>query len=210
MVGLTLGLSTLLVGAGIGLAILVVILLYSVGVFNKLVSLRERFKNAFAQIDVQLVRRYELIPNLVETVKGYMKHEKETLEAVISARNAAMSGLQAAKANPGNPQAMQQLMSAENQLGGVLGRLFAVAEAYPDLKASANMQQLTEELTSTENKIAYARQAFNDGATIYNEYKKQFPQLIVAALTGHGEHAEYLEFEQSKIEAAQDAPKVSF
>lgn len=210
MPGFTLGLSSLLIGMMVGLGLLLVLVLYCVGVFNKLVALRERIKNSFSQIEVQLVRRYDLIPNLVETVKGYMKHERETLEAVISARNAAVSGLEAAKQNPGNPQAMQQLMQAEGQLGGVLGRLFAVAEAYPDLKASANMQQLTEELTSTENRVAYARQGYNDTATGYNEYKKRFPQLIVAAMTGHAEHAEYLEFKRETIEAAQDAPKVGF
>src|SRR5678809_1290857 len=143
------------------LVILVGIALYAVGLYNGLVGARNNYKNAFAQIDVQLTRRYDLIPNLVETVKGYIKHERETLEAVIAARNSAVSGLKAAKAAPGDPQAMQQLSGAENALTASLGRLFALSEAYPDLKANQNMMQLNEELTSTENKVAFSRQAYN-------------------------------------------------
>jgi LemA protein len=180
---------------------------YSVGVYNKLVTLAQRFKNAYAQIDVQLQRRYDLIPNLVETVKGYMKHERETLEAVIQARNQAVTAAKAAAAQPGEAAAMTGLMGAEAALSGTLGRLFALAEAYPDLKANQNMMQLTEELTSTENKISFARQAYNDAATSYNVYKKQFPPLFFAGLFGHGQDAKLLEFETAKI---KEAPKVSF
>ena len=144
------------------LVIIVVLVVFVIGIYNGLVTARNGYKNAFSQIDVQLQRRYDLIPNLVETAKGYIKHERETLEAVIAARSAAMNGLAAAKAAPGDPQAMQQLSGAENQLTQTLGRLFAVAESYPDLKANQNMMQLSEELTSTENKVAFARQAYND------------------------------------------------
>ena len=144
------------------LAIIVLLVIWVVGIYNGLVTARNGYKNAFAQIDVQLTRRYDLIPNLVETAKGYLAHERDTLEAVITARNAAVSGLKAAAANPGDPAAVQQLAGAENALTGALGRLFALAEAYPDLKANQNMMQLSEELTSTENKVAFARQAYND------------------------------------------------
>ncbi len=144
------------------LALIVAVALYAVGIYNALVNLRNRVKNAFAQIDVQLTRRYDLIPNLVEAVKGYMKHERETLEAVINARNTAMSSLDAAKADPSNGDAIQKLGAAEGLLGGALGRLFALSEAYPDLKANQNMMQFQEELSSTENKVAFSRQAFND------------------------------------------------
>src|SRR5689334_20920923 len=149
-------------GGWILLGLIVLLVFFIVGVYNRLVAGRNNYKNAFAQIDVQLTRRYDLIPNLVETVKGYIKHERETLEAVIKARNTAMSGLKAAAANPGDVAAMTALSGAENQLGGALGRMFALAEAYPDLKANQNMMQLSEELTSTENKVAFARQAYND------------------------------------------------
>ncbi len=179
-----------------------------VGIYNKLVRLRERFKNAFAQIEVQLKRRHDLIPNLVETAKGYMSHERETLEAVISARNQAAAGLDAASRDPGNPAAIQGLAGAEGALTGALGRLFAVMEAYPDLKANQNMMQVSEELTSTENKVAFARQAFNDAVTEYNTYRQSFPPVIFAPAFGHGQNAELLEFKDS--EEIQEAPKVSF
>ncbi len=162
------------------LGLIVLALLFLVGIYNRLVSARNAYKNAFAQIDVQLTRRYDLIPNLVETAKGYIKHERETLEAVVRARNAAVSGLKAAAASPGDPAALQQLAGAENTLAGALGRLFAVAEAYPDLKANQNMMQLSEELTSTENKVAFARQAFNDAVMSYNTTREVFPNNFVA------------------------------
>jgi len=181
---------------------------YVIAVYNKLVSLREQFKNAFAQIEVQLKRRHDLIPNLVETAKGYMSHERETLEAVIAARNQAVIGLNQAAADPGDPQAMHTLGAAEGALTGAMGRLMAVMEAYPDLKANENMMKLSEEITSTENKVAFARQAFNDGATRYNIYKKSFPQNIIAGLFGHGKDAGLLEMPDSA--QIQDAPKVSF
>src|SRR5215207_4051813 len=174
--------SSALIVLGVLLLILVVLTVWGVGIYNTLVTLRNRFKNAFAQIDVQLTRRYDLIPNLVETAKGYMKHERETLEAVIAARNAAVTGLKGASANPGNPAAVQQLAGAENALTGALGRLFAVAEAYPDLKANQNMMQLSEELTSTENRIAFARQAYNDAVMGYNNRRSTFPAVIVAGM----------------------------
>ena len=187
--------------------ILLVLVVWFVGVFNKLVTLRNRYQNGFAQIEVQLKRRYDLIPNLVETVKGYMAHERETLEAVIEARNRAASGLQAAAGNPGDPEAIANLASAEGALGGAMGRLLALAEAYPDLKASENMKQLTEELTSTENKVSFARQAFNDGVTLYNTYKQSFPAMIFAGTFGHAQDASLLEFDSQAI---AEAPKVSF
>jgi LemA protein len=153
-----------------------------VSIYNRLVGGRNAYKNAFAQIDVQLTRRHDLIPNLVETAKGYIKHERETLEAVIAARNSAVSGLRNAAANPGDPAAVQQLAGAENALSGALGRLFALAEAYPDLKANQNMMQLSEELTSTENKVAFARQAFNDAVMNYNNSREVFPNSVVAGM----------------------------
>ena len=162
------------------LVIIVAVVVFLVGIYNGLVTARNGYKNAFAQIDVQLQRRYDLIPNLVEAVKKYMGYERETLEAVIAARGAAMNGLSAAKANPGDPAAMQQLGTAENQLNQSLGRLLAVAEAYPDLKASQNMMQFTEELTSTENKVAFARQAYNDAVMYYNNRREVFPNTIIA------------------------------
>jgi LemA protein len=160
--------------------VIVLIAIFFVSIYNKLVGGRNAYKNAFAQIDVQLTRRHDLIPNLVETAKGYMKHERETLEAVITARNAAVTGLKNAAANPGDPNAVQQLSGAENALSGALGRLFALAEAYPDLKANQNMMQVSEELTSTENKVAFARQAFNDAVMTYNNAREMFPNSIVA------------------------------
>src|SRR5262245_53760096 len=156
------------------LIVIALVVLYFISAYNRLVTARNAFKNAFAQIDVQLTRRYDLIPNLVETVKGYVKHERETLEAVIRARNSALEGLKAAAANPANAAAVQQLSGAESQLTGALGRLFALAEAYPDLKANQNMMQLSEELTSTENKVAFARQAYNDAVMSYNNAREVF------------------------------------
>jgi LemA protein len=179
-----------------------------VSIYNKLVTLKNRFTNAFSQIEVQLKRRYDLIPNLVETAKGYMSHERETLEAVISARNQAMAGLQAAAADPANASAIKELASAEGALGGALGRLSVVMEAYPDLKANQNMMQLSEELTSTENKVAFARQAYNDQVTDYNTYKQTFPPVIFAGMFGHATDAELLEYEDR--EEMQAAPSVSF
>lgn len=167
-------------------AVVVLFLMWAIGVYNHLVTLRNRFKNAFAQIDVQLKRRYDLIPNLVETAKGYMKHERETLEAVIQARNTAMSAGQKAAANPGDPQAMQGLNTAETALAGTMTRFFGLMESYPDLKANANMLALQEELTSTENKVAFSRQAYNDAATTYNIAREQFPASVVAGFGGFG------------------------
>jgi LemA protein len=187
--------------------ILLVAFMYGVGVYNRLVVLRNRLENAFSQIEVQLKRRYDLIPNLVETVKGYMKHERETLEAVIQARNVAIGGLQAAAARPGDPSAMHQLAGAEQVLGGALSRLLAVAEAYPDLKANQNMAQLTEELSSTENKVAFARQAYNDSVMQYNTFRQSFPPVFFANMFGHSEDAELLEFDSKQI---AEAPKVAF
>jgi LemA protein len=162
------------------LIVLVLVVFFLVSIYNRLVSGRNAYKNAFAQIDVQLTRRHDLIPNLVETAKGYMKHERETLEAVITARNQAVSGLRTAAADPSNPSAVQQLAGAENALSGALGRMFALAEAYPDLKANQNMMQLSEELTSTENKVAFARQAYNDSVMNYNNTREVFPNSIIA------------------------------
>lgn len=184
-----------------------VLLLFGVQIFNRLVTLRNRVDNAFSQIEVQLKRRHDLIPNLVETVKGYMQHERETLEAVIQARNQAVSGLQRASGNAGDHDAVKSLEGAERGLTGALGRLFAVAEAYPDLKADRNMAQLTEELTATENKVSFARQAYNDAVTTYNTYKQKFPQVVFAGLFGHADDRDLLEFDSEQI---AEAPKVSF
>ncbi len=188
-------------------AIILVLGATVMGVYNKLIALKNRFQNAFAQIEVQLKRRYDLIPNLVETVKGYMAHERETLEAVIQARNQAVSGLQRAASDPGDPNAIQNLASAEGVLGGALGRLMVLSEAYPDLKASENMKQLTEELTSTENKVSFSRQAFNDAVTAYNIYRQSFPSVVFAGMFGHTQDASLLEFDSAAI---AEAPKVSF
>jgi LemA protein len=166
--------------------IAVLFLLYAIGIYNKLVALRNRYKNAFAQIDVQLKRRYDLIPNLVETAKGYMKHERETLEAVIQARNSAFSAGQQAAANPGNPQAMQNLSVAETALAGTMTRFIGLTESYPDLKANTNMLALQEELSSTENKISFSRQAYNDAVTTYNTAREVFPANLVAGFGGFG------------------------
>ncbi|MCF7848879.1 MAG: LemA family protein [Kiritimatiellales bacterium] len=188
------------------LVLIVVLFIMVVGMYNGLVTLRNRFKNAFAQIDVQLKRRYDLIPNLVETAKGYMSHERETLEAVIQARNQAAAAGKAAAANPADPAAMAGLMGAEGALGGALGRLFALSEAYPDLKANQNMMQLTEELTSTENKISFARQAYNDAVTVYNTKREVFPTNMIATMFNFVA-ATLFEIEE---EAQKEAPKVSF
>lgn len=190
----------------VGLA--VVLGLWGVGVYNGLVTARNAFKNAFAQIDVQLQRRFDLIPNLVETVKGYMSHERETLEAVIAARSAAQSGLAAAKADPGDPGAMAQLAAAQGQLNAGLGRLLAVAEAYPDLKANQNMMQLTEELTTTENKVAFARQAYNDSVMAYNNRREVFPASLLAGMFNFAAAA-LLDIPADKAEV-REAPKVKF
>ena len=198
--------TALLATVLIGLALAVGVGGLLVGIFNKLVTLRNRYKNAFAQIEVQLKRRYDLIPNMIEVAKGYMKHEKETLEAVIQARNEAAGGLQAAAQNPGDGAAIQGLAVADGALTGTLGRLFALAESYPDLKANQTMMQLSEELRSTENKVAFSRQAFNDSVTQYNTYKQTFPPVVLAGMFGH-EDATLLEFDS---EAIADAPRVAF
>jgi len=188
------------------LVLLVVLVLLFIGAYNRLVTARNAFKNAFAQIDVQLTRRYDLIPNLVEIAKGYMKHERETLENVIRARNSAVEGLKVAASNPADAAAVQKLSGADAQLGGALGRLFALSEAYPDLKANQNMMQLSEELTSTENKVSFARQAYNDAVMTYNNAREVFPSSIVAGMFGF-QPAQPLDI--SKPEA-REAPKVSF
>ena len=188
------------------LIVIVGLVVWAVGVFNRLVAARNAFKNAFAQIDVQLTRRYDLIPNLVETAKGYIKHERETLEAVIAARNIAAAGLKQAAANPSDAGAMQALSSAEGVLGGALGRLLAVSEAYPDLKANQTMQQLMEELTSTENRVSFARQAYNDGVMSYNKLREQFPGNLIANNFGF-QPAAFLEIESAE---KRTVPQVKF
>ncbi len=197
---------TMLLTLGLFAAVAVVLLFWIVGIYNGLVGLRNRFKNAFAQIDVQLKRRYDLIPNLVETAKGYLKHERETLEAVIKARNIAAAAAEAAAANPADANAVRGLLTAEAGLGGALSRLMVVSEQYPDLKANQNMMQLTEELTSTENKIAFARQAYNDAVMAYNTKREVFPNVIFAGMFG------FTAAELFKVEdpTERTAPKVSF
>lgn len=187
-------------------AALILVGLWVIGAYNGLVTLRNRFKNAFAQIDVQLKRRYDLIPNLVETAKGYLKHERETLEAVIRARNAAVAAGSRAAGNPGDPVAMQELSGAEGALAGTLSRLMVVSEAYPDLKANQNMAQLMEELTSTENKVSFARQSFNDAVMAYNNKREMFPGNVVAGVFNFGP-AEFFEISEP---GERVAPKVSF
>ncbi len=182
------------------------VLVFIMGAYNKLVALRNRFKNAYAQIDVQLKRRYDLIPNLVETAKGYLQHERGTLAAVIAARNAAHSASNRAAANPGDPAAMKELMAAESTLSGSLGRLFALSEAYPDLKANTTMNGLMEELTSTENKVSFSRQAYNDSVMTYNTARESFPSNIIAGMF-HFAPAELFQIENK---AEKEAPKVSF
>ncbi len=196
----------ILIVLGVLLAVALVLVVYVVGVYNQFVTLRARFRNAFAQIDVQLKRRYDLIPNLVETCKGFMKHERETLEAVIAARNTAAAAAKAAAAAPDDAKNIQALMGAETALGGTLGRLFALAEAYPDLKANQNMMSLQEELTSTENKIAFARQAFNDSVTSFNVYRESFPSNIIGGLFN------FAPAQLFEVEAAEErrAVKVAF
>lgn len=190
----------------IAVVVLIILVAYPVSIYNKLVSLRNRFKNAFSQIDVQLKRRYDLIPNLVNVAKQYMAHEKETLEAVIQARNQAMSSEKEVAQEPGDPESMQKLMGAEQSLNGAMGRLFALSESYPDLKANQNMMQLTEELTSTENKIAFARQSFNDSVMTYNTSREKFPNNIVANMFGFKE-ARLFEID---VAEEREAPNVEF
>ena len=188
------------------LGVAAVVLLFGAGIYNSLVTLRNRYRNAFSQIDVQLKRRNDLIPNLVEVAKGYMGHERETLEAVVQARNAAVSAQQRAASNPGDPSAMNSLSAAEGQLGGTLGRLFALSEAYPDLKANQNMLALQEELTSTENKVAFARQSFNDAVMNYNTQRETFPAVLLSAPLGF-QPAQLFELDSPK---EREAPRVSF
>ena len=195
-----------LIVLGVLLLVVIVLGLWAMGIYNSLVTLRNRFKNAFAQIDVQLKRRYDLIPNLVEVAKGYLKHERETLEAVIKARNIALAASQSAAANPADATAMKGLVSAETGLAGALSRLMVVAEQYPDLKANQNMMQLTEEMMSTENKISFARQAYNDSVMIYNTAREMFPNVLLAGMFG------FIAAELFKIEdtAERSAPQVKF
>jgi len=195
-----------LVVLAVVVVVLIIVIASVVGIYNKLVTMRNRYKNAYAQIDVQLKRRYDLIPNLVETAKGYIKHERETLENVTKARNIAYAASQAAAANPGDAAAMKNLTAAETGLGGTLSRLMMVSESYPDLKANQNMMQLTEELTSTENKISFARQAYNDSVMIYNTDREVFPSNLIAGMFNFGP-AELFVIDKPE---QKDAPKVSF
>jgi LemA protein len=188
------------------LIVIALVVLWAISIYNNLVNLRNRVGNAFSQIDVQLTRRHDLIPNLIESVKGYMDHEKSTLEAVVNARNAAVNGLRNAAANPADPDAIQALAAAETTLGGTLGRLFALVESYPDLKASENMMQFQEELTSTENKISFARQAFNDAVMNFNNARENFPGNLVAGQFGF-KRAEFLDIGD---EIKREVPQVSF
>ncbi|MFP4162501.1 MAG: LemA family protein [Chitinispirillaceae bacterium] len=188
------------------LGLLVILGVVAISIYNGLVASRNRYKNAFAQIDVQLKRRYDLIPNLVEIAKGYMKHERETLEAVISARNSAVSAQSKASSNPGDPEAMKRLADAEGTLGGVMGRLFALSESYPDLKANQNMMQLSEELTTTENKISFARQAYNDAVMFYNNMREKFPNVVFAGMFNFNPASLW----EITDEQEKKAPKVSF
>ena len=196
-----------MIGIIVVIGIVVLLGVFVVGIYNRLVALKNRYQNAFSQIEVQLKRRHDLIPNLVETAKGYMQHERETLDAVIQARNQAQQGLERAAGDPSNPEAIQTLGGAEGALTGAMGRLLALVEAYPDLKANANMMQLSEELTSTENKVSFSRQAFNDSVMAYNTYKQSFPGVVLAGMFGHAQDATLLEFDS---EAIAEAPKVSF
>ena len=198
--------TPVLIALGVLLALVVAIGLWAAGIYNSLVTLRNRFKNAFAQIDVQLKRRYDLIPNLVEVAKGYMKHESSTLEAVIKARNIAVGAAQTAAADPASGSAMKNLVSAEAGLGSALSRLMVVSEQYPDLKANQNMLQLTEELTSTENKVSFARQAYNDSVMQYNNAREVFPNVIFAGMFGF-QSAELFKIDDP---TERNAPKVSF
>jgi LemA protein len=196
-------------GAVILLVVVIVVVLWAVGLYNGLVTARNAFRNAFAQIDVQLQRRFDLVPNLVEIAKGYLQHERETLEAVVAARGAAMAGLSAAKSSPGDPAAMAQLAGAQGVLDGALGRLMAVAEAYPDLKANQTMMQLSEELTSTENKVAFARQAYNDAVMGYNNRREVFPSNLFAGMFGFAAAAP-LAIPAEQQAQVRAAPKVQF
>jgi LemA protein len=198
--------STAVIVAVVAAVCFLLLAMVAIGIYNGLVTRRNRFQNGFSQIDVQLRRRYDLIPNLVETAKGYMSHERETLEAVIAARNQAVAAASRANGAPGDAQAMQQLQTAESSLGGTLSRLMVVSESYPELKANANMMQLSEELTSTENRIAFARQAFNDGVTDYNTAREKFPASVIASMFQF-QAAALLEETQPEV---RNAPRVSF
>ncbi len=198
--------NTLLITLGVIAAIVILFIMYVIGVYNQLIEMKNRFINAFSQIDVQLQRRYDLIPNLVETAKGYMKYEQETLTKIIEARNTAKDAASSTAAKPDDPQAMQKLISAESTLTSSMGKFFALAENYPDLKANTTMQQLMEELTSTENKVSFARQSYNDAVMVYNIYRSQFPSNIFAGIFGF---APATQFEIDKPEA-KEAVKVSF